>query len=266
MQVISGIKGLGALLRGARRVYAPVRELNSVRSDLAGHWSAISGGVGARRSYFVEKSGNTSSTSSISTTSRSSTSRSYRTGKEMPADVEPGGTLFEHSGPALSSGPQLERRPIIIKSLVSRGQAGRDGGMHMYGGDTQLHPDGMTRWPGLTSAQGLLRTFDWVGTMSFAASGCLTAGNMGLDVFGCSVVGTITAVGGGTVRDMMLAQRVGWMDEPGESVRPSVRPSSPSLSLSLSLLCLCLCIAATLTLTLILTLILTRQSIFCCAF
>jgi uncharacterized membrane protein YeiH len=128
----------------------------------------------------------------------------------------------------------------------------------MYGGDTQLHPDGMTRWPGLTSAQGLLRTFDWVGTMSFAASGCLTAGNMGLDVFGCSVVGTITAVGGGTVRDMMLAQRVGWMDEPGESVRPS-----PRLRLHI---CLTITVNLTLTPTLTLILIFSRQSILCCAF
>jgi hypothetical protein len=258
MQVISGIKGIGAILRGARGVYAPVRELNGVRF-LSGHWSAISGGVGARRSYFVEKSGNTSSTSSSTSSSRISDKRFYHTGKETPADVDPGVTWSEHGVPAaVSSGPKLERRPIITKSLVSRGQEGRDGGMRMYRGDTQLHPDGMTRWPGLTSAQGLLRTFDWVGTMSFAASGCLTAGNMGLDVFGCSVVGTITALGGGTVRDMMLAQRVGWMDEPGESVRPPLR-----LCIQI---CLTITVNLTLTPTLTLILIFSRQSILCYAF
>jgi uncharacterized membrane protein YeiH len=36
---------------------------------------------------------------------------------------------------------------------------------------------------------------------------------MGLDILGCTVVGSITALGGGTVRDCMLNQRVFWMDE-----------------------------------------------------
>ena len=75
------------------------------------------------------------------------------------------------------------------------------------------HPDGLTRWPGISSPQALLRTFDWAGTVSFAASGCLTAGHMGLDILGCTVVGSITALGGGTIRDCMLSQRVFWMDE-----------------------------------------------------
>ena len=55
------------------------------------------------------------------------------------------------------------------------------------------HPDGLTRWPGISSPQAILRAFDWIGTASFAASGCLTAGHMGLDIFGCTVVGSITA-------------------------------------------------------------------------
>lgn len=76
-----------------------------------------------------------------------------------------------------------------------------------------LPSDGLTRWPGISSPQALLRTFDWAGTVSFAASGCLTAGHMGLDSLGCAVVGSITALGGGTVRDCMLNQRVFWMDE-----------------------------------------------------
>jgi len=75
------------------------------------------------------------------------------------------------------------------------------------------HTDGLTRWPGISSPQAILRSFDWIGTISFASSGCITAGHMGLDIFGCAVVGTITAVGGGTIRDCMLNQRVFWMDE-----------------------------------------------------
>lgn len=75
------------------------------------------------------------------------------------------------------------------------------------------HSDGLTRYPSLSSPQGVLRTFDWLGTVSFAASGTLCAGHAGLDVLGCTIVGTITAVGGGTIRDAMLHQRAFWMDE-----------------------------------------------------
>jgi uncharacterized membrane protein YeiH len=76
------------------------------------------------------------------------------------------------------------------------------------------HIDGLTRYPCLSSPQGILRGLDWVGTVSFAASGCLTAGHMGLDVFGCATIGTITAVGGGSIRDCLMSQRAFWMDEP----------------------------------------------------
>ena len=83
----------------------------------------------------------------------------------------------------------------------------------LAGAVAKLHPDGLTRYPSLSSPQGVLRLFDWIGTASFAASGCLTAGHMGLDLFGCVTIGTITAVGGGTIRDCMLNQCVFWMDE-----------------------------------------------------
>lgn len=69
-----------------------------------------------------------------------------------------------------------------------------------------VHPDGLTRWPGINSPQAFLRTADWVGTVSFATSGCFCAGHAGMDLLGCSIVGTITAVGGGTIRDMLLGQ------------------------------------------------------------
>jgi len=58
------------------------------------------------------------------------------------------------------------------------------------------HPDGLTRWPGISSPQAWLRTCDLIGTASFAASGCMTAGFAGMDILGCTLVGTITAVGG----------------------------------------------------------------------
>eukprot|EP00640_Fibrocapsa_japonica_P003464 CAMPEP_0113944586 /NCGR_PEP_ID=MMETSP1339-20121228/34682_1 /TAXON_ID=94617 /ORGANISM="Fibrocapsa japonica" /LENGTH=315 /DNA_ID=CAMNT_0000949837 /DNA_START=63 /DNA_END=1010 /DNA_ORIENTATION=+ /assembly_acc=CAM_ASM_000762 len=73
--------------------------------------------------------------------------------------------------------------------------------------------DGMPRYPEL-SAGGVLRGLDYFGTVVFAMGGTITAGGAGMDLLGCSLVGTITAVGGGTVRDLLLGNTpVFWMDE-----------------------------------------------------
>lgn len=73
--------------------------------------------------------------------------------------------------------------------------------------------DGMPRYPSF-SAGGMLRGFDYLGTIVFAISGSITAGNCGLDVFGASVIGTITAIGGGTVRDsIILHKQPFWVNE-----------------------------------------------------
>merc|ERR1711991_376447 len=61
---------------------------------------------------------------------------------------------------------------------------------------------------------GLLRSADWIGTVSFAYSGSLLAAAAGMDAFGSCVVGCITAVGGGTVRDLLIGNApVFWMQE-----------------------------------------------------
>ncbi len=57
-----------------------------------------------------------------------------------------------------------------------------------------------------------IELFDYTGTMVFAISGTLTAANKRLDFFGATVIGFVTAVGGGTLRDMMLGDTpVAWM-------------------------------------------------------
>ncbi|NPA36232.1 MAG: trimeric intracellular cation channel family protein [Chlorobi bacterium] len=57
-----------------------------------------------------------------------------------------------------------------------------------------------------------IEIFDYIGTMVFAISGTLTAANKRLDFFGATVIGFVTAVGGGTLRDMMLGYTpVAWM-------------------------------------------------------
>ncbi|GAA4397252.1 trimeric intracellular cation channel family protein [Nibrella viscosa] len=54
--------------------------------------------------------------------------------------------------------------------------------------------------------------FDMGGTVSFAVSGALAAINRRLDPFGVIVIAFVTAVGGGTLRDVLLGDTpVGWM-------------------------------------------------------
>lgn len=55
---------------------------------------------------------------------------------------------------------------------------------------------------------------DIIGTMAFAMSGALTAMNKKLDPFGVFIIAFVTAVGGGTLRDMMIGRTpVGWMQD-----------------------------------------------------
>lgn len=43
-----------------------------------------------------------------------------------------------------------------------------------------------------------------IGTVAFAFSGCMVANTKKMDIFGVWVLGTVTAVGGGAVRDVLL--------------------------------------------------------------
>jgi uncharacterized membrane protein YeiH len=53
---------------------------------------------------------------------------------------------------------------------------------------------------------------DLIGTMAFAVSGVLTAFSKKLDPFGIFIIAFVTAVGGGTLRDILIGRTpVGWM-------------------------------------------------------
>ena len=55
---------------------------------------------------------------------------------------------------------------------------------------------------------------DLAGTFVFAISGTLTAAEKKFDIFGAAVIAFITAVGGGTIRDLLIGvQPVGWMTD-----------------------------------------------------
>lgn len=59
-----------------------------------------------------------------------------------------------------------------------------------------------------------LIAFQFVGIAAFAASGALVAGERQMDWFGVMVLGIIVAVGGGTVRDVLLDVPVFWIAAP----------------------------------------------------
>ena len=61
----------------------------------------------------------------------------------------------------------------------------------------------------------LLYVIDLFGVAVFAVSGALAAGRRGLDLLGVIVLGTVTAVGGGTIRDVLLARHpIFWLADP----------------------------------------------------
>lgn len=56
---------------------------------------------------------------------------------------------------------------------------------------------------------------DILGTIAFAISGVLVAMEKKLDVFGVLIIAFVTAVGGGTLRDLLIGVRpVGWLNAP----------------------------------------------------
>lgn len=57
----------------------------------------------------------------------------------------------------------------------------------------------------------MLDILNYIGLFAFAISGVLTAANRKLDLLGAFIIAFITALGGGTVRDLLLSDNVAWM-------------------------------------------------------
>jgi uncharacterized membrane protein YeiH len=55
---------------------------------------------------------------------------------------------------------------------------------------------------------------EYIGTFAFAISGIRLAANKDFDLFGAYVVGFVTAIGGGTIRDLLLGFTPFWMLQP----------------------------------------------------
>ena len=57
----------------------------------------------------------------------------------------------------------------------------------------------------------LFLIIDILGTIAFAISGVLTALNKRMDAFGILIIAFVTAVGGGTLRDLLIDANITWM-------------------------------------------------------
>lgn len=55
---------------------------------------------------------------------------------------------------------------------------------------------------------------DLIGTFAFAVSGIRMASGKQIDWFGAYIIGLVTAIGGGTTRDLLLDVRPFWMTDP----------------------------------------------------
>jgi uncharacterized membrane protein YeiH len=56
---------------------------------------------------------------------------------------------------------------------------------------------------------------DWLGVVAFAISGALVASRKRMDLVGFALLGTVTGIGGGTLRDLLIGQApVFWVKEP----------------------------------------------------
>lgn len=61
-----------------------------------------------------------------------------------------------------------------------------------------------------------IQTVLYGGDIVFAISGALTAARYKMDVLGYVLIGTITGIGGGTMRDLLLGRTVWWTQNPVE--------------------------------------------------
>ncbi|MCW5192439.1 TRIC cation channel family protein, partial [Burkholderia cenocepacia] len=59
----------------------------------------------------------------------------------------------------------------------------------------------------------IIYLIDLLGTMAFAISGAMAANRKHIDIFGATFTGFVTAIGGGSLRDVFLNLRPVWVDD-----------------------------------------------------
>ncbi len=65
----------------------------------------------------------------------------------------------------------------------------------------------------MESVHNMTYVFELFGVAVFAATGCIAGGRKQMDLFGVLVVGLVTALGGGTLRDLILDAPVAWLGD-----------------------------------------------------
>lgn len=59
----------------------------------------------------------------------------------------------------------------------------------------------------------IIYAIDLLGTMVFAISGAMAGHRKGIDIFGSAFMGFVTAIGGGSIRDLFLNTRPIWVED-----------------------------------------------------
>lgn len=63
--------------------------------------------------------------------------------------------------------------------------------------------------------QSLIAALDWFGICVFAVSGALVASRKQMDIVGFAMLGSVTGIGGGTIRDVLMGiQPIFWVQQP----------------------------------------------------
>ena len=62
--------------------------------------------------------------------------------------------------------------------------------------------------------QTVTTALDWLGVIAFATTGSLMASQKQMDIVGFTLLGVVTGIGGGTLRDILLGAPVFWVHEP----------------------------------------------------
>ena len=71
---------------------------------------------------------------------------------------------------------------------------------------------------GSESLTGSILAIMYFGDVVFAISGALMAAKYKMDIVGFIMIGTITGIGGGTTRDLLLGRTVWWTQDPVELI------------------------------------------------
>lgn len=61
---------------------------------------------------------------------------------------------------------------------------------------------------------GGIAILDWLGIIAFAITGALVASRNQMDIIGFMLLGAVTGIGGGTVRDLLLGLPILWIEHP----------------------------------------------------